>query len=156
MPKKRFKDVDRGYRRILRSMGATRSAKVYVGVRQGKTTEDGQSLALVAAANEFGTADGRIPERSFLRSTVEENRRRYGDILRDSVIKVAVLGVSTVDRELNRLGARAAGDVQEKIRSIDTPPNAPSTIARKGTDNPLIETGRLRQSIDWEVEEGKK
>ena len=43
---------------------------VLVGIRQGREAEDGQSLALIAAVNEFG--HGHIPERSFLRSTVEQ------------------------------------------------------------------------------------
>ena len=30
-------------------------------------------------------------------------------------------------------------------------PNAPSTIARKGHDKPLIDTGTLKASIDYEV-----
>lgn len=31
-------------------------------------------------------------------------------------------------------------------------PNAPSTIRRKGHDKPLIDTGKLKASINFEVE----
>lgn len=33
-------------------------------------------------------------------------------------------------------------------------PNAPQTIARKGSDKPLIDTGRLRGAVTYEVENG--
>jgi len=37
------------------------------------------------------------------------------------------------------------------MTALDQPPNAPSTVARKrGSTNPLIDTGQLRRSIDWE------
>jgi hypothetical protein len=38
------------------------------------------------------------------------------------------------------------------MTTLDSPPNAPATVEAKfGQDNPLIDTGRLRQSIDSEV-----
>ena len=49
------------------------------------------------------------------------------------------------------LGEKVVADVQRKIVALKDPPNAPSTIAKKGSANPLIDTGRLRQSIDFEV-----
>lgn len=41
------------------------------------------------------------------------------------------------------------------LKAIDEgypPPNAPSTIARKGFDHPLIETGEMRDSLEVDVE----
>ena len=55
-------------------------------------------------------------------------------------------------RALSVLGMALVGDVQQRIRNRIPPPNAPYTIARKGSDVPLIDTGRLRQSIDFVVE----
>jgi len=52
---------------------------------------------------------------------------------------------------LNRVGVVAVGEVQEQIRRGDYKPNAESTIARKGSDKPLIDKGRLIQSISYEV-----
>jgi hypothetical protein len=53
-----------------------------------------------------------------------------------------------------RIGMVAVGDVQRRIVQRIPPPNAPSTIAKKGSDVPLIDTGRLRQSVDYTVEFG--
>lgn len=122
--------------------------EVFVGIR----AEAGAELVTIAAVNEFGSADGHVPERSFLRSTVDENHKKYGDLLQTAVERGIDKGTTALRRELGRVGAVAAGDVQRKIRDLKDPPNAPSTIAAKGSDNPLVDTGRLRQSIDWKVE----
>jgi hypothetical protein len=119
-----------------------------VAARVGVRGEDGEDLVTIAAANEFGTAT--IPERSFLRSTVDEGRAKYAKLLRQAVERM-VDGVP-VPLAMGVVGETLVGDVQKKIRNRIPPPNAPSTIARKGSDVPLIDTGRLRQSIDYEIE----
>ncbi len=148
-------DRDFGYRRILRNLrqlGKKADIGVFVGVRSGAgESENGTSMALIAAVNEFGSSDGRVPERSFLRSTVDENNAAYMNRLERATGRAIDQGRGVMRRELGLVGAKVAGDVQRKIRSLKEPPNAPSTIARKGSSNPLIDTGRLRQSIDWEV-----
>lgn len=55
---------------------------------------------------------------------------------------------------------RLAGlEAQNRVRAWFTdprnnwPPNAPSTIKRKGSDRPLIDTGQLRRSITYVVAE---
>lgn len=150
------KDTDKGYRETLRTLlsldGAT---AIYVGVRgDAGESEDGTPLAQVAAANEFGT--DRIPERSFLRSTVDAQQGAYEDLL-EQVVTEAVDGggLPALDRGLDRIGLTAVADVQRTMRDLKDPPNAPSTVARKGSDNPLIDTGRLRQSISHEVKREK-
>ena len=39
------------------------------------------------------------------------------------------------------------GLVQETIKEGEFSPNAPSTIKKKGSDKPLIDTGHMRQSV---------
>ena len=60
-------------------------------------------------------------------------------------------GTSDVDRELARLGQKVVGDVQQRMADGIGPPLDPETVRRKGSSTPLIDTGRLRQSIDSEV-----
>jgi len=47
------------------------------------------------------------------------------------------------------------GLILDAIDSGFSPPNAPSTIAKKGFDHPLIETGDMRDSLEARVE-GRK
>ncbi len=139
--------------------------RVVVGVRGQAGSEvypgEGQPLTLVdvATVHEFGSANGVIPERSFLRSTLDRNGKKYAKRLREAIaraIEAAAKGGDwreAVDRDLSRLGVLAVGDVQQTIRDSGPgwPALSPVTIARKGSSKPLIDTGRLRQSIDHEL-----
>ena len=48
---------------------------------------------------------------------------------------------------LDLVGMQAAADIQTKISSIYTPPNAPATIRAKGSAKPLIDTGLMLASV---------
>ena len=45
-----------------------------------------------------------------------------------------------------------AGLIQKKMRDLKNPPNSQMTVEMKGSDNPLIDTGRLVGAIRHEVE----
>jgi hypothetical protein len=164
MARSRVIDRDHGYRNVIRELGKESGAHVYVGILQDKGAEvvdGGVTLAGYAAVNEFGSADGHVPERSFLRSTVDENRAEYqqaldeatGDMIDAMVARGLGSGHKVLEQRLGQLGAKAAGDVKEKIRDLKDPPNAPSTLAAKYPgDNPLIDDGRMRQSVSFKVE----
>lgn len=146
-------DKDLGYSDLLVGINALAAQPaVFVGVREDSGSGvDGTPMTLIAAANEFGTSDGHVPERSFIRSTIDEKNKQYLDVL-TKVTRNALDGKELAIKGLTRLGLRAVGDIQRKITKLKDPPNEPSTIKKKGSSNPLIDTGRLRQSIDFEVE----
>ena len=144
-----FTDRDLGYKDVVKALGSLDEPAVLVGLRAEK---DGSDLVKYAAANEFGV--GRIPERSFLRSTVDENQETYLNDLEDVTGVYIDAGPVAGLRRLSRLGLRAVRDVQKKIVDLKTPENAPRTIAQKKSSNPLIDTGRMRQSIDFVVVNG--
>ena len=56
------------------------------------------------------------------------------------------------NRGANLVGAYAADVIQQRIVDLKEPPNSPITIALKGSSNPLVDTGHMRQSVTWEVE----
>lgn len=154
-------DTDHGFRALLADFAKMDAYAVDVGIQQdvgGEVAEDGDiTLAGYAAVNEFGSSDGRVPERSFLRSTVDENADKYAVLLEKAVGRAADRIVEggnageAMTTELGKVGLRAERDVKRKIRDLKDPPNAASTIARKGSSNPLIDTGRMRQSISHRV-----
>jgi len=43
--------------------------------------------------------------------------------------------------------------VQEKITNGSFAPNAPSTVMAKGSSKPLIDTGRMRQSVNYVIQQ---
>ena len=134
--------------RLLREAGKGGVSGVKVGFFSTARYEDGTPVAAVAAWNEFGTET--IPERPFFRRALAEAER--------GIIRVLKAGIDTkkmvVGEQLaGRVGAHVTGQVMESISALDSPPNAPST-ARKGSTNPLIDTGMMRASVGWSVEEG--
>jgi hypothetical protein len=59
-----------------------------------------------------------------------------------------------MDQILETVGVIAAGEVKVYMTQLRTPPNAASTIRRKGSSNPLIDTGAMRQSVTHQVSIG--
>lgn len=55
------------------------------------------------------------------------------------------------DDTLEAVGAVAVGAVKQYMTDLKTPPNAKSTIAKKGSNNPLIDKGHLRSSVTHKV-----
>ena len=93
--------------------------------------------------NELGTV--RSPSRPFLRMSVDENKDKITNFKQFAMLKI------TTEQLLGLVGNFQVGLVQRKIRDGKYVPNAPSTIARKGSDKPLIDTGRMRQSVHFQI-----
>jgi len=51
-----------------------------------------------------------------------------------------------LEQELGKVGLLAQSQVRAKITAIKSPPNAQSTIDKKGSSNPLIDTGQMRHT----------
>ena len=100
--------------------------------------------------NEFGTSRG-IPERPFFRSAMADNRPAYRSLMRSEAKKI-MRAETDMRRTLSRLGLVAQGHVQQSIVELDIPPNSPATIKAKGSSNPLVDTGEMRQSVTFQVE----
>jgi len=145
---KGFKDKDKGFKSITEEIKAFNGLTLTVGILSSAGQHpSGANMADIATFNEFGTRN--IPARSFLRSTFDENADDYQSFI---ARLAGTLGKSkSAKQAAELLGLKMVGDVQKKIVDVRTPPNAPATIAKKGFDNPLIQTGRLRQSIAYEV-----
>lgn len=110
---------------------------------------DGVSVIEKAVFNHFGTSNG-IPERPFLSLAIKENTEKYRAAIKKNAAPI-LRGDVDETVLLKKLGVVAQGDIQEKITSLRTPPNADQTIQRKGSSNPLIDTGEMRQSVTWRL-----
>lgn len=102
------------------------------------------TMGEIAAIHEFGIG---VPERSFLRGYFKESNATVAEaalrLLRSRGATPAML---------ETLGTWLVGQIQLRIANRIPPPLAASTIARKGSDVPLIDTGQLRSSIAYKVE----
>jgi|LakMenEpi03Aug12_release.lakeMendotaPanAssembly.Ray.scaffolds.fasta_scaffold61047_9 hypothetical protein len=122
-------------------------SSITVGVhKDAGSYEGGESVVDVATYNEFGTPD--IPERSFLRSTIGNNRAKYKGEFEKAYLE-AIRGGMNLRAAAGFIGNVARDDIKKTIKDMKEPGNAPSTIAKKGFDDPLIETRKLWASIKW-------
>lgn len=120
---------------------------VSVGFLEGATYPDGTSVPMVAAINEFGAPARGQPPRPFFRNMIAQDGPGWGDQV------AAVLKATDYDapRSLQLMGEEIRGQLQDSILQLVDPPLAPSTVAAKGFDKPLIDTSVMLNSVDYEV-----
>lgn len=146
---------------------------VKVGVLEGSDdhkSEDGRppvKMVVIAATHEFGaditvtdkmrwylhnigihlrsdTTKIHIPERSFLRTWVEENKSKIEEAIGEMFDQVNT-GKLTAKKALNKLGAFAESGIKEKFKNNDWEP------LKFRSGSPLIDKGQLRASIHHKV-----
>lgn len=92
-----------------------------------------------------------IPERSFLRTGFDNNVDRIMDKAEQLLGAVFDNGINPTTFA-DMLGMEFAGMIQDELRGLNSPANAPLTVANKKSDNPLIDQGHLVGSIRHKVE----
>lgn len=144
--------VDRGARRLVREIGKG-TVSIRVGVLGGdgeKEYEKGDvTVALVAMWHEFGL--GNYPARSWLRGWVDENEKEIQARV-SAELRGVLEGKRTIRQAADRVGVWAVASIQKRIADGIPPALAQSTIDRKGSSVPLIDTGQLRSSISYQIE----
>ena len=138
--------IDRGWIAIKRQVRLADKSHTKVGLQEGAQAKDLSDLVTIGAVNEFGAPKRNIPERPFIRTTFDDQRFNLNQMI-DREYDRLLRGTTNVRIALGKVGAFLKGKTQQKIVDIDQPPNKPSTIRRKGSSNPLIDTGQMRQSI---------
>ncbi len=163
----RVKVIDRGWKRIQREMKNIDKSHVNVGVISGggekgysahrdvpsKRKGSGKSseidIARLAAVHEFGVPSKRIASRPFVKMAF---LRFKPAIFRktESLLKKIYKRMTVADA-LEELGLFHQRNTRKIFTEGIFRANKPGTIKRKKSSRPLIDTGRLRQSIDYEV-----
>ena len=124
----------------------------------------GPTIAEVAAWNEFGTYN--IPERPFIRQSVDNNKAAIKAICA-AQIKAIAEGKADADKAIRAVGALQVGLMQREMTHGNFVENAPITIKGgwmanqksgkpfyvkgKESSTPLVDSGRMRQSIHYVV-----
>lgn len=144
-------DKDLGAKELLKQVEAFNRASVDTGLFEGEKHPDSEfTIAEIGAVNEFGSKDGHVPERSWLRRAAREYAlkwKRYIDQGLDRVVKgkgkVKALPV------LLFIGEQIASDVRRTINEVTEPPKAPATLAHEGKrfTHPLIWLGYMRAAV---------
>lgn len=89
-----------------------------------------------------------IPARPFFRTMVRENQSSWGPQL------ASVLKANDCDaaKALELMGEGMSGQLQDSIRNWSEPPNAPSTVRKKGFNKPLVDQGVMLNSVGKQVD----
>ena len=155
---------------FLAMLDALMNTSVHVGIFS--ETEDAK-LLMIANVHEFGvsiqvtdkmrrylaaqglplrktTTQINIPERSYIRSSFDEQKGNIEDQARKLLIQVLELRLPPLTF-FDVLGGIMVSMVQEYMVNLSDPPNHPFTIERKGSSNPLIDTGRLVGAVTHKV-----
>lgn len=134
--------------------GGTQIVRVGILADQPKKDRDGGvgklSLVEVAALHEFGAPGANIPQRSFIRATVDAHKADI-EALQTKLAARVVAGKIDEKTALELLGAKVVALVQNTINAGIAPPLKPETINRKGSSKPLIDVGQLKSSVTSEV-----
>jgi len=148
-----FDDDDKEFRRIQRDMKALRGAFATAGIHEGAGSyPGGPTVAEVALFNEFGTETA--PERSFIRATMDINKRKIADFA-EFVLNDVILGLKTPKQAVNSLGFFGETLIKNRIQTSRNwaIPNTPAVTNAKIKGGavfgptPLIRSTLLLRSV---------
>ena len=139
--------IDHGFDNIIQQALKLDGKGVKVGIRRGKGSHDGTDMLDIAVYNHFGTAT--IPARPFVSDCAEKNAGQIQEAQKRLVYRV-YQGSLSADGALAELGAWYVNVQKGHILHGGWTPNAPATVKRKGSNKPLVDTGQLVNTVDWE------
>lgn len=136
----------------LRELAAALSGKgrVQVGLfgRKNNRNGSGTTNAELGMVHELGSFSRHIPPRSFLRMPIT---RQTNEIMKDASSEIPnIWQKGGMLAFLTRVGHAAENAVQQAFASRgfgSWAPDKPATIARKGSDSPLIDTRQLSRAV---------
>ena len=134
------------FTRLEKACAELNGKKIVVGI----VGNVGSDVLEVAHTHEYG--DGKMPERSFLRASFDQDGQKLNEIVSGQINRV-LDGKATATAAANAVGAQAAQLVQNFIDDNRVKP--PSNFAKKTQHTTLYETGtHIRDRIAYEVRNG--
>lgn len=95
--------------------------------------------------------DIKIPARPSLEPGFNSGLKDYEEIMAEGIDETVTKGTD-IKKALNQVGVIAVGKVQEYMTNLKTPANSPETVRRKGSSNPLIDTGAMRSAVAYKLQ----
>lgn len=155
----------KAWQRIRKNLLEAHQREIKVGFFEGSHYPNGRPVATVARWQEQGTVprpgNSGIPPRPFMREgtvqTVRSGRSAQAKVVKGALKDILIhMGNpkkgSTYRHSYARAGKELVKLMRGAIRGWKLPPNAPSTVASKGFNNPLVETDRMHDSVDYRIE----
>lgn len=100
---------------------------------------------------EHGSPLFRVPPRPVLEPAIEDSKEIIAEELKQANISALDRNPTQVEAHLNKAGMIAQSAAQNWFENPKNgwPPNAESTIKKKGSDVPLVDTNEFRKSITY-------
>ena len=111
---------------------------------------DGERVTDIAAQNEFGSESKHIPARPFMKLSKNDAVTEIQAIMRKEVPRINRGQVDKL-KVIKLIAPRVTDIFKNTITALKSPPNAPLTIALKGSDNPLIDSSLMRNTLTSEI-----
>lgn len=150
-------DRDLGWKRICQKVMFLDGRQVKAGVLETAGNEkNGVPIVKVAKWNEYGTPSTSrrpwsVPARPFMAITFDE-KRGWKTTVEGEIMTNIVSPKGGVTAMLGAIGKQMKTDIKNNIGVVGKyKPLAPSTVARKGHNIPLMDSGALYDAIDYEV-----
>lgn len=118
--------------------------------------DSGLNVPTVAYIQEYGVTSSKrkkkwfIPPRPFMSYSKTIFEPQFSKILAKELVKNKYDSKKAIDVASESLKQI----IQKSIIDWSTPPNAPYTVAKKGFNDPLIHTGKMFDSVEYEVKSG--
>lgn len=139
-------------KRLEQEIAQLKKLRVKVGFQRGEAVEEKDGtvadLCDIALWNELGTETA--PSRPFMRDAIDKHKDEVLSFI-EKEFALLVVGQNTAEKMMKSIGVFLVKQVQREIVDGQFEPNAPSTIKRKGSDKPLIDTGTMRQSVNYVI-----
>lgn len=144
-----------GIAQVKQDLSRVRGSDVLVGIPAQKTLRKGQKMnnATLMFIHTHGSPLRNIPARAVLEPAIKADFKLIDPHLKRAA-QATIQGKPQVAEQALNMAGIAASNVAK--RWFTDPrngwaPNAPSTIAQKGSDRPMIDTGQLRGAITYVV-----
>jgi len=148
-------EICKRLKQVMKRAEQLNQLQLVAGIPNDETSrEDSGEItnAELGIIHEWGAPEKGIPERSFMRSTMSEERENLGRLSKTQ-IALCLEGNTSPHDVFATIGVYLQGKIVEKITDGEFEPNNENTVKRKGSSKPLIDTGQLRGAITYEVRE---
>jgi hypothetical protein len=144
------KDIDKGFKKLAGELGGAGTITLGVQGEEAEKQHQNSELTIgqVAAIHELGLG---VPERSWLRTWMDENEQRCRADM-GAALQEVIRGRKSRKQALNDVGYKWVAAMRENIRSGRIRPSlAASTVAAKGHNIPLLDSGDVMNSITYRL-----
>lgn len=122
-----------------------------IKVTDGTVPGEGNMRGFLMSQGVFlkkSTTHINIPERSFLRAGYDANRDKVMKKAQE-VLKDVASGKTTERGWCQAVGAHLRDSIKDYATELNSPGNHPFTVDRKGSSNPLVDSGDMIGGITW-------